>query len=172
MDTKIVMPPRRFYLGGMEPGVTIRTATQADAEGLAALVRRCFAELVVVPAPSALGESAASVAAQIASGGGAVAEGAGMLVAGVLWAEKEGGLYLGRLAVAPECRLQGLARALIAAAEQEAQRLGLPRLHLGTRLSLTGNRALFARCGFVECGRFFHPGFAEPTWVALEKRLG
>ena len=151
----------------------IRPAQAGDAAAFAALVRRCFAEHagVVDPPPSALGETAASVAAQIASGGGAMAERAGMLAAGVLWAEREGGLYVGRLAVAPGCRRQGLAQALLAAAEEEAGRRGLPRIHLGTRLALAGNRALFEACGFRECGRFAHPGRAEPTWVALEKFL-
>lgn len=140
---------------------------------MAALIRRCFAEHVgrVDPPPSALGETAASVAAQVAASGGAVAEAGGLVAACVLWAEKEGGLYVGRLAVAPESRGRGLARALLAAAESEARRRGLPRLHLGTRLALADNRALFASCGFRECGRFSHAGFSHPTWVALEKML-
>ena len=136
-------------------------------------MRLCFAEHVgvVEPPPSALGETAASMAAQIASGGGAMAERDGVLVAGVLWAVREGGLYVGRLAVTLGCRRRGLAQALLHAAEGEARRRGLPRVHLGTRLALAGNRALFAACGFRECGRFAHAGHAEPTWVALEKFL-
>ena len=151
----------------------IRPAREADAPALAALIRRCFAAqpVAVDPPPSALGETAGSVAEQIRSGGGAVAGPVEALVAGVLWTEHEAGLYLGRLAVAPECRRQGLARALLAAAEQEARARSLPRLHLGTRLALADNRALFASAGFTECGRFSHPGYSEPTWVAMEKRL-
>jgi hypothetical protein len=36
---------------------------------------------------------------------------------------------------------------------------------------LTGNRRLFAACGFVEIARHAHPGYAAPTWVEMEKRL-
>jgi GNAT superfamily N-acetyltransferase len=171
MATKIVTHPPGFYRDGMEDDVTVRPAGPGDAEALAALIRACFAELAVDPPPSALGETAASVACGIAEGGVAVAASAGGLAGGVLWAEKEDGLYVGRLCVAPGHRRTGLARRLLQSAEQEARRRGLPRVHLGTRLSLAGNRALFAACGFVERGRFSHPGFAEPTWVALEKFL-
>ena len=81
------------------------------------------------------------------------------------------GLYLGRLAVAPAWRGRGIARALVAAAEMAARRTGLPRVHLSTRLVLLDNRRLFAACGFVETTRDAHPGYAEPTFVNMEKRL-
>jgi hypothetical protein len=45
-------------------------------------------------------------------------------------------------------------------------------MHLGTRLALEGNRRLFARFGFQEVARHAHPGYAAPTWVEMEKRLG
>jgi predicted N-acetyltransferase YhbS len=171
MATKIVTQPSCFYRGGMTGVVTIRPARDRDAAAVAALIRRCFAELAVDPPPSALGETAESVAAQIRASGGAVAVSAGAVVGAVLWAEREGGLYIGRLSVAPDHRRAGVARRLVAAAEQEARRRELGRLHLGTRLALAGNRAFFAACGFGECGRFSHPGYAQPTWVAMEKHL-
>ena len=69
-------------------------------------------------------------------------------------------------------RRRGVARRLLGEAEAAARALGLPRLHLGTRLVLADNRALFASCGFVEVGRHAHPGFAVATWVEMEKRVG
>ena len=30
---------------------------------------------------------------------------------------------------------------------------------------------MFAACGFVETERHAHPGYAEPTFVDMEKRL-
>lgn len=39
------------------------------------------------------------------------------------------------------------------------------------RLVLLDNRLLFVVCGFVETTRDTHPGYAEPTFVNMEKRL-
>ena len=94
-----------------------------------------------------------------------------MLVAAVLWEEKEGGLYVSRLSVAPEWRGRGIAVRLLAAAEEAAQVKGLPGLNLGTRLALEGNRRLFARFGFREIAFHAHPSYATPTWVEMEKRI-
>lgn len=80
-------------------------------------------------------------------------------------------LYVGRLSVHPEHRRRGIARMLMAEAEREARRLGLPRMHLGVRLSLDDNRRFFASCGFVETTLHSHEGFSEPTWVTMERRL-
>ena len=85
--------------------------------------------------------------------------------------EQADGLYLGRLAVAPAWHGQGIATALVAAAEAAARAMGLPRIHLSTRLVLLDNRRLFAACGFVETSREAHPGYAEATFVNIEKRF-
>jgi len=42
---------------------------------------------------------------------------------------------------------------------------------LSTRLVLLDNRCLFTACGFIETTREAHPGYAEPTFVNMEKRL-
>jgi predicted N-acetyltransferase YhbS len=143
-----------------------------DADAAAALIRTAFGGIrePLDPAPSALRETGPSVLAHLAQGGGAVADRAG-IVACVLWSEKDGGLYLARLAVAAHCRNQGLGARLVHAAEAEARRRGLPRLHLGVRLALSGNRRLFARLGFTETTLHAHDGYAQPTWTAAEKWL-
>ncbi|MBN8891819.1 MAG: GNAT family N-acetyltransferase, partial [Rhodospirillales bacterium] len=104
-------------------------------------------------------------------GGGAVAMAAGAAVGAVLWQPRDGGLYMGRLAVAPGWRGRGVARALVAAAEAAARAQGQPRLHLSTRLVLADNRRLFAACGFREAALHAHPGYAAPTYVDMEKSL-
>lgn len=150
----------------------IRPIQPADAAAVAALIRAVFGAIPepLDPAPSALRETGASILLHLTQGGGAVVEQAG-IVACVLWSERDAGLYLGRLAVAPHCRNRGLAAELVQAAEAEARRLGLPRLHLGVRLALPGNRRLFARLGFTETTLHAHDGYARPTWVAAEKWL-
>jgi predicted N-acetyltransferase YhbS len=156
-----------------DTGLEVRALRMAEAEAAAALIRLAFAHLPVpvIPAPSALRETAEGVAAVLTEGGGAAVEDVGGLAGVVLWAPKQGGLYMGRLAVRPDRRGQGLARSLMAAAEVEARRLGLPRLHLSVRLALAGNRRFFAQSGFRETATHNHPGFAEPTFVDMEKSL-
>ena len=147
--------------------------TTADAPDVVALIRLAFAAQPVLtdPPPNAMKETVESVTAGLAHGGGAVIAEDATLIGSVLWEEKEGGLYFGRLAVHPAHRRRGIARALVAAAEVEARRLGLPRVHLSTRLPLLDNRRLFASCGYVETEQRAHPGYSVPTTVAMEKWL-
>jgi ribosomal protein S18 acetylase RimI-like enzyme len=152
----------------------LRPMTTDDASRVAALIRTAFAVQSVLtdPLPSALQVSANEVAEHLAKGGGgAVADVNGQLAGSAMWAEKAGELYLSRLAVAPAWRGRGIAKALVAAAEQEARAKSLPRIYLSTRLVLLDNRRLFAACGFVETTRGAHSGYAEPTFVNMEKRL-
>ena len=144
----------------------------ADAEAVAVLIAAAFAAQPVVldPPPSALGVTAADMAAHLRTGGGAIAE-SPELVGSVLWEMTVGVLHLSRLAVHPGFRRFGIARRLLQAAEQTAWALGLECMSLGTRLALPGNRALFAGSGFREIAYHAHTGYAAPTWVEMEKRL-
>jgi GNAT superfamily N-acetyltransferase len=153
----------------------LRSMVPEDAEAVAAVVRAAFAAQSVPtdPPASALRLTAAYVEAHLAGGGGgAVAEIAGELAGSVLWEVKDGGLYVSRVAVVPTFRRRGIARALLAAAEDAARGLHLPFLHLATRLVLADNRRLFSACGFVETEWTAHPGYAESTSVTMVKRLG
>jgi predicted N-acetyltransferase YhbS len=155
----------------MQP--VLRPLRRSDAPAAAALIRAAFAAPPVVldPPPSALGITADRLTAHLSRSGGAVAESDGRIIGVVLWEAGDGALQVSRLAVDPQARRQGIARALLAAAEGAAQRQALPRLRLGTRLALVGNRRLFADCGYVEVARHAHPGYPEPTWVEMEKQL-
>lgn len=84
---------------------------------------------------------------------------------------KPGALYLGKLAVEPGLQRQGLARLLLAQAEDRARALGLPALELQTRVELTENHATFRALGFVETARTAHPGFDRPTSITFRKPL-
>jgi N-acetylglutamate synthase-like GNAT family acetyltransferase len=151
--------------------MTLRFATPADADALAELIRYCFARQTVVtdPLPSALKESGDNIRKIFAGGGGgALVEGP---VACLLWSEEDGGLYVGRVAVHPGFRGLGHAKRLLAVAEEEARRRGLPKMHLSTRLVLIDNRRLFAACGFLETTQEAHPGYAHPTFVNMEKQI-
>jgi ribosomal protein S18 acetylase RimI-like enzyme len=152
---------------------TIRTAAAADAAVIAALIRRAFAAQPrpTDPPSSALKETAATIAAHLARGGGAVLERGGVVVGAVLWEVEDGALYISRVSVDPVYRRQGIARALVDEAEREARRRGLPRMTLGVRLELEENRQLFRSCGFEDFEFRRHEGYTEPTWVLMERRL-
>ena len=151
----------------------LRSLAVADAAPAAAFIRMAFAAQPIPtdPPSSALRETPEGVAAFLAEGGGFALSGAQGDAALILFAERGGGLYCGRLAIHPALRGRGLARRLVAAAEDEARRRGLARLWVKVRLSLPGNLALFAGLGFLEVGREAHPGYAAPTTAVLEKLL-
>jgi predicted N-acetyltransferase YhbS len=152
----------------------LRAMTLSDTDAVAALIRVAFSTQPVAtdPLPSALRVNGTDVAAHLRrGGGGAVAEADDDLAGSVLWEEQDGGLYLSRVAVAPEWRQRGIGRALVGAAEAAARARRLPCVHLATRLVLADNRRLFAACGFVETQRTVHPGYAEPTSVTMVKFL-
>jgi predicted N-acetyltransferase YhbS len=151
----------------------MRMLRPSDAPAATALIRAAFAAQPVIldPPASALGVTADGLASHLSRAGGVVAESDGRMVGVVLWKADDGALQVSRLAVDPQVRRRGIARALLATAEAAAQQCGLARLCLGSRLALTGNRRLFVGCGFIEVAQHAHPGYSEPTWVEMEKRL-
>jgi len=152
---------------------SIRVAGPGDAAVIADLIRRAFAAQPrpTNPPSSALQETAATVTAHLARGGGAVLERGGIVVGAVLWEVEDEALYISRISVGPVCRRQGIARALVGEAEREARRRKLLRMTLGVRLELEENRALFRSCGFEDFEFRRHDGYTEPTWVLMERRL-
>jgi tRNA threonylcarbamoyladenosine biosynthesis protein TsaE len=151
----------------------VRIATAADADAVAALIRRAFADQPrpTNPPSSALKETAATILVHLARGGGAVLERDGRIVGAVLWELEDGALYISRVSVDPDYRRQGIARVLVDEAEREARRRGLSRMTLGVRLELEENRQLFRSCGFEDLEFRRHEGCTEPTWVLMERRL-
>lgn len=164
----------RGYCPLMSEEVRYRALIGADAGRVAELVRTAFASQTVVtdPLPSALLVTAADILAHLAGDGcGAVAESIAGIVGSALWSRKDGGLYVGRVAIDAAWRRRGIARRLLALAEDAARAANLPRVWLETRLVLTDNRRLFASSGFREISLHAHPGYSAPTFVRMEKML-
>lgn len=91
-------------------------------------------------------------------------------VACVVLTPKSDHLYLGKLAVAPAFRRQGLARQLVGQALARAKALGLGELRLETRVELTENHDSFRAMGFTETGRTAHEGYDRPTSITFALR--
>jgi ribosomal protein S18 acetylase RimI-like enzyme len=78
-------------------------------------------------------------------------------------------LYLGKLAVAPDHRGQGHARALLSHAHDRARALGRGGITLETRIELTENQRFFSHLGFEKIAETSHPGFEAITGVTFRK---
>jgi ribosomal protein S18 acetylase RimI-like enzyme len=81
---------------------------------------------------------------------------------------EEGVLLVDNVAVRPELHGRGIGRALMAHAEREARRLGLPALRLYTNVRMTANIALYESLGYRETGR---QGIEGRSAVLMRKQL-
>ena len=126
-------------------------------------------EGALLPTSGALLESEADVAAEIDLGGAALAWSGEAPVGSILFRPVENWLYVGRLAVLPEFRFAGAGRLLLDHAEGVARSLGLPRMRVGVREALPGNRAFFERVGFSLVGEEPHPRHPASIRLILEK---
>ena len=91
-------------------------------------------------------------------------------VAGILvLRETTDGFLLENVAVFPDRKGQGIGRALLVHAEQEARTRGHASLYLYTNEKMTENIAMYSRAGYVEYERRQEEGFCR---VFLRKMLG
>jgi GNAT superfamily N-acetyltransferase len=158
----------------MIDALQLRLAQPQDAAAILAVVHRSFAEYdgKLVPQSGAARETVETVIARLARENCVMALRETRL-AGCLFYENLGDhLYFGRLAVIPEERGQGVARRLVGEVEAVALAAGITTVALNVRIALPGNVALFAVLGYREVSRQAHPGFANPTSIRMEKRLG
>jgi N-acetylglutamate synthase-like GNAT family acetyltransferase len=161
------------HISPLSPSPIIRVAEPAEAEAIVTLIHRAFAQYRdrLVPASAALSETRDTIAALMTRGRVLLAKVNGMAVGCVAVEGKGDCVYVGRLAVEPSARGRKLGLALMDAAETEARLMGGQRLRVDCRLALTENRSFFGALGFVEGAHRCHAGFAEPTYVELEKIL-
>ncbi len=148
----------------------VRATDPYDWPGVLALIQRAFAGMEgrIDPPSSVHRLTAEGIAAQARTGEIWVVP---PLQACMFLTPKDGRLYLGKLAVEPALQGRGLARQLVALAEERARALGFAILELETRVELTENHAIFRHLGFVETGRKAHPGFDRPTSITFAKRV-
>jgi GNAT superfamily N-acetyltransferase len=138
----------------------VRAARPDEAEAVGALVEAAFTRHI-----EAVGRRPAPMdddhAARIVKGQQYVidGEGPGTLAASIALVEEDGFLVVNNVAVAPDRQRQGHGRALLAFAEDEARRRGLPEIRLHTHARMADNLIMYPRLGYVEAGRETQGGF-------------
>jgi GNAT superfamily N-acetyltransferase len=146
----------------------MRRARPDEAEAVRALVEAAFARHI-----PAVGRRPAPMdddhAAHIAAGEQWVSdapEGSGDgLASAIVLTERDDHLHVDNVAVAPERQGQGLGRALLAFAEDEARRRGFSELQLYTNAAMSDNLVMYPKLGFVETARYEERGFARVLFV-------
>lgn len=152
----------RIVACGAERSIEVHRLTQA-----------AFAAYADLDSPSgALRETLERVRADLASGGGAVAELDGRAVGCLRWQlAPERSLHVRRVSVEPELQRAGIGAALMTWAEREARRRGCVAVTAGVRIALHGNLGFYRSLGYEVTAEHRHDGYERPTWLALRKRL-
>jgi GNAT superfamily N-acetyltransferase len=144
----------------------VRAARPQEAEAVGALVEAAFSRHI-----AAVGRRPAPMdddhAARIAQGQQYVADGdePGTLAASIVLVDEADHLVVNNVAVAPGYQRQGHGRALLAFAEDEARRRGLPEVRLHTHARMADNLLMYPRLGYVETGRENQGGFDRVLFV-------
>lgn len=153
--------------------ISLREAGPEDAPVLLRLVRAAFEEYdgVLDPPSGAHQETLDTVALRLARGGAVLAGVANEPVGFAFYEPDEGLLYFGRLSVLPPWRNQGVGGALLDYVERLARETGAAGVRLGVRLQLPHLVARYERLGYRTAKHMTHAGYAEPTFVYMEKRF-
>lgn len=153
--------------------VALTHAQPSDAATLLRVIQSAYAEFLgkLDPPSGAFAETEASIGEKLSKGGAIKALTGDAIIGCVLYEPKRDFMYFGRLAVLPAWRRAGVAQGLIAAVEQCAQAVGLPRVQIGVRLVLPAHQAYYEALGYRPIAYECHPGFSQPTSVTMEKQL-
>ena len=154
----------------------IRPAHPGDTETVQILVHEAYEpwipRLGQVPSPMK-----DDYARRIAANQVWVLEQHGAMVGIVVLDEQPACLFLENVAVRPTEQGKGYGHMLIAFAEQQAARRGLPEVQLCTNVRMTENIALYEHLGFTERSRIVGKGFervclAKAVQAVVSSRAG
>lgn len=129
--------------------LTLRPARDEDEAEVAALVERAYAKYVerMGRRPGPMDDDYGE---RIAAGRVTIAELDAELVGILVLVEEPDCLLVENVAVEPSSQGEGVGHALLGHAEEVARAAGLSRLRLYTHETMTENRALYPRLGYVE----------------------
>jgi predicted N-acetyltransferase YhbS len=128
----------------------IRWTSPGRLDEIMGMVHAAFSDFT--PPSGVLKETAADLAQRQRDGFVLVAMEGDEFIGSVFCAVKDNSLYLTRMATRPDRWGDGIGRAILRRCEDEARRMGLPKLLIRVRKTLPGNLDYFARFGFVVVG--------------------
>jgi len=151
--------------------VYLRDATVEDIPALVAVLHAGFEEYRgrLDPPSGVHNETAETIRKKLNMDSAVVAENDGDVIGCVFYVHEASCLDLGRLAVLPQYRRQGVGRALVEYVENRARALQVTRVELGVRLALPRLQAYYEALGYRPIRRGAHEGYAESTYVVLAK---
>ncbi len=154
-------------------GLGISEADGTDAPLLLGLMKAAFREYegVLDPPTGARDETIETVQRRLNAGAAAIASVDGEPVGFAFYEPDDELLYFGRLSVLPEWRNKGVGTALLDYVERCARETGMPGVKLGVRLQLPHLIARYERLGYRISKHMTHAGYAQPTFVYMEKRF-
>ncbi len=163
--------------GTTHKAITLRPATVADAPAILAITRAAFEQFRnrLDPPSGALRETLESLVESAFQPGHGVTLALvdGEPVGALRWSSQpqRDYLYVGRVAVLPAFRRQGVASAMMRWVEEHARSLGLPAVQFGVRLQAPENIRFYQRLGYhiTEYGQ--HAGYDHATFVWMRKNL-
>ena len=146
--------------------ITIRTGRPGDAEAAREIVNEAYRSYIprIGQAPAPMRDDYAK---RIAEGQVWILDRDGTAVGILVLEETPERFLLDNIAVAPAHHGEGLGRALLTFAEQEAVRRGWHEIQLYTNALMTENIALYERIGYVETARVSEKGFDRVYMVKL-----
>jgi ribosomal protein S18 acetylase RimI-like enzyme len=146
----------------------IELASHEQAELVHQTMRAAYAEYdgVLTPPSGAASETVADVLAAMGKGGALLARDGGVVVGSARFEWRTDHLYVGRVAVVPAYRGQGVGSALMRRIEEIAHEGGRGEIRLGVRMSLPGNLAFYRSLGYEVVKTEPHPkGGDRVAWM-------
>ena len=145
----------------------------SDWKGLYALLAECFSYMDGrIDPPSSLKQmTPASLEHKAATETLIIVTSDNILVGCAYLKLTDDSLYIGKLAVKPDFRRQGILRGIINIAENIAREGNKTSLELETRIELFENHQTFSRLGFVKTAETSHPGYERITGITMNKKL-
>jgi ribosomal protein S18 acetylase RimI-like enzyme len=149
----------------------LRSATPTDFPAIATVIALAFEEYrgKLDPPSSSLNKSVESVTRELQTARAIVAIVEDKIVGCVFYSQKADYVYLFHLAVLPEHRFLGIAKALMLSVEEKTRELNITNIQLSVRLVLEKTRAFYEKLGYTFLNYGTHSGYNQATYVDLEK---